>query len=300
MINKELLINMPNKIYRDTYIKLDTYELVDINKVNSIVDNDVNEYFNNIEETYRNLVIDKLTKNLKEDFISKILLEYLNSSYLIKLKLNKDKDEVEDKKEENASLNKIIRAVIKDRPNDFDSVIERIKTQINSKEEIKEDFTDDSLEYELSEELEKEVKEDKLTKYINETVIRLKNTCYEDKKREYNEYYNKFIEDNLNKIDNDVNKYMEKIKKSDLQEYKRNRRLNIVNLFDFIFKGAYLDLIKWVDDGKYIIMVKTPLISMTNISFTSGTKVYDEVKYKLDKIKEIHRHGNMFTLVVEE
>ena len=84
-MNKEVL-RMPSKITKDMYFKRDTYEIVNKSDIDETVSKEVSRYFELEETTYRNDVIDKMTKNLKSEFIQDSLRKFVDNSYLIKIK----------------------------------------------------------------------------------------------------------------------------------------------------------------------------------------------------------------------
>lgn len=299
-MNKELL-KMPSKITKDTYFKRDTYEVVNKSDIDETISKEVSRYFELEEDAYRNDVIDKMTKNLKSEFIQDNLRQFVNNSYLIKIKQGGvPKEDAEDY----TALNKIIRKITKDRPNDFVDVLSKIVDIIKEKDLTKYDCENiEEVETEVEDDLveaieEEEKKPDKLTKYINETVKTLYNTCSIELKKEYEEYYNKFLEDNKDNIDTKVSNYMTKFKNEEESRYTKDRRDNIVNLFNYII-DYYRDRITWLDDGKYVIMVTDIKPGAKEYIVTSGTICPDIFKIDVSRFKELHRHDTSFTLIIK-
>ena len=299
-MNKELL-KMPSKITKDTYFKRDTYEVVNESDIDETISKEVSRYFELEEDAYRNDVIDKMTKNLKSEFIQDNLRQFVNNSYLIKIKQGGvPKEDAEDY----TALNKIIRKITKDRPNDFVDVLSKIVDIIKEKDLAKYDGENiEEVETEVEDDLveaieEEEKKPDKLTKYINETVKTLYNTCSIELKKEYEEYYNKFLEDNKDTIDTKVSSYMTKFKNEEESRYTKDRRNNIVNLFNYII-DYYRDRITWLDDGKYVIMVTDMKPGTKEYIVTSGTICPDTFKVDISRFKELHRHDTSFTLIIK-
>ena len=299
-MNKELL-KMPSKITKDTYFKRDTYEVVNESDIDENISKEVSRYFELEEDAYRNDVIDKMTKNLKSEFIQDNLRQFVNNSYLIKIKQGGvPKEDAEDY----TALNKIIRKITKDRPNDFVDVLSKIVDIIKEKDLTKYDGENiEEVETEVEDDLveaieEEEKKPDKLTKYINETVKTLYNTCSIELKKEYEEYYNKFLKDNKKTIDTKVNNYMAKFKNEEESRYTKDRRNNIVNLFNYII-DYYRDRITWLDDGKYVIMVTDIKPGTKEYIVTSGTICHDTFKIDVSRFKELHRHDTSFTLIIK-
>lgn len=299
-MNKELL-KMPSKITKDTYFKRDTYEVVNKSDIDETISKEVSRYFELEEDAYRNDVIDKMTKNLKSEFIQDNLRQFVNNSYLIKIKQGGvPKEDAEDY----TALNKIIRKITKDRPNDFVDVLSKIVDIIKEKDLAKYDGENiEEVETEVEDDLveaieEEEKKPDKLTKYINETVKTLYNTCSIELKKEYEEYYNKFLEDNKDTIDTKVSNYMTKFKNEEESRYTKDRRNNIVNLFNYII-DYYRDRITWLDDGKYVIMVTDIKPGAKEYIVTSGTICPDTFKIDVSRFKELHRHDTSFTLIIK-
>ena len=299
-MNKELL-KMPSKITKDTYFKRDTYEVVNESDIDETISKEVSRYFELEEDAYRNDVIDKMTKNLKSEFIQDNLRQFVNNSYLIKIKQGGvPKEDAEDY----TALNKIIRKITKDRPNDFVDVLSKIVDIIKEKDLTKYDGENiEEVETEVEDDLveaieEEEKKPDKLTKYINETVKTLYNTCSIELKKEYEEYYNKFLEDNKDTIDTKVSNYMTKFKNEEESRYTKDRRNNIVNLFNYII-DYYRDRITWLDDGKYVIMVTDIKPGTKEYIVTSGTICPDTFKIDVSRFKELHRHDTSFTLIIK-
>lgn len=299
-MNKELL-KMPSKITKDTYFKRDTYEVVNESDIDETISKEVSRYFELEEDAYRNDVIDKMTKNLKSEFIQDNLRQFVNNSYLIKIKQGGvPKEDAEDY----TALNKIIRKITKDRPNDFVDVLSKIVDIIKEKDLTKYDGENiEEVETEVEDDLveaieEEEKKPDKLTKYINETVKTLYNTCSIELKKEYEEYYNKFLEDNKDTIDTKVSNYMTKFKNEEESRYTKDRRNNIVNLFNYII-DYYRDRITWLDDGKYVIMVTDIKPGTKEYFVTSGTICPDIFKIDVSRFKELHRHDTSFTLIIK-
>ena len=299
-MNKELL-KMPSKITKDTYFKRDTYEVVNESDIDETISKEVSRYFELEEDAYRNDVIDKMTKNLKSEFIQDNLRQFVNNSYLIKIKQGGvPKEDAEDY----TALNKIIRKITKDRPNDFVDVLSKIVDIIKEKDLAKYDGENiEEVETEVEDDLveaieEEEKKPDKLTKYINETVKTLYNTCSIELKKEYEEYYNKFLEDNKDTIDTKVSNYMTKFKNEEESRYTKDRRNNIVNLFNYII-DYYRDRITWLDDGKYVIMVTDMKPGTKEYIVTSGTICPDTFKVDISRFKELHRHDTSFTLIIK-
>lgn len=299
-MNKELL-KMPSKITKDTYFKRDTYEVVNKSDIDETISKEVSKYFELEETAYRNDVIDKMTKNLKSEFIQDNLRQFVDNSYLIKIKQGGvHKEDAEDY----TALNKIIRKITKDRPNDFTDVLSKIVDIIKEKDLTKYDGEDiEEVETEVEDDLveaieNEEKKPDKLTKYINETVKTLYNTCSIELKKEYEEYYNKFLEDNKDNIDTKVSNYMTKFKNEEESRYTKDRRNNIVNLFNYII-DYYRDRITWLDDGKYVIMVTDMKPGTKEYMVTSGTICPDIFKIDVSRFKELHRHDTSFTLIIK-
>ncbi len=299
-MNKELL-KMPSKITKDMYFKRDTYEVVNKSDIDETVSKEVSRYFELEENAYRNDIIDKMTQNLKSEFIQDNLRQFVDNSYLIKIKQGGvPKEDAEDY----TALNKIIRKITKDRPNDFTDVLSKIVDIIKEKDLTKYDGEDieeveTEVEDDLVEAIEKEEKKpDKLTKYINETVKTLYNTCSIELKKEYDEYYNKFLEDNKKTIDTKVSTYMAKFKSEEENRYTKDRRNNIVNLFNYII-DYYRDRITWLDDGKYVIMVTDMKPGTKEYIVTSGTICPDTFKIDVSRFKELHRHDTSFTLIIK-
>ena len=299
-MNKELL-KMPSKITKNMYFKRDTYEIVNKSDIDETVSKEVSRYFELEETTYRNDVIDKMTKNLKSKFIQDNLRQFVNNSYLIKIKQGGvPKEDAEDY----TALNKIIRKITKDRPNDFTDVLSKIVDIIKEKDLTKYNSEDvEEVETEVEDDLveaieEEEKKPDKLTKYINETVKTLYNTCSIELKKEYEEYYNKFLEDNKDTIDTQVSNYMTKFKNEEESRYTKDRRNNIVNLFNYII-DYYRDRITWLDDSKYVIMVTDIKPGTKEYIVTSGTICPDTFKIDVSRFKELHRHDTSFTLIIK-
>ena len=290
-MNKEVL-RMPSKITKDMYFKRDTYEIVNKSDIDETVSKEVSRYFELEETTYRNDVIDKMTKNLKSEFIQDSLRKFVDNSYLIKIKQGGvPKEDAEDY----TALNKIIRKITKDRPNDFTDVLSKIVDIIKEKDLTKYDGENiEEVETEVEDDLveaieEEEKKPDKLTKYINETVKTLYNTCSIELKKEYEEYYNKFLEDNKDTIDTKVSSYMTKFKNEEEIRYTKDRRNNIVNLFNYII-DYYRDRITWLDDGKYVIMVTDIKPGTKEYIVTSDTICPDIFKIDVSRFKELNRH----------
>lgn len=299
-MNKELL-KMPSKITKDTYFKRDTYEVVNKSDIDETVSKEVSRYFELEETTYRNDVIDKMTKNLKSEFIQDSLRKFVDNSYLIKIKQGGvPKEDAEDY----TALNKIIRKITKDRPNDFTDVLSKIVDIIKEKDLTKYNSEDveeveTEVEDDLVEAIENEEKKlDKLTKYINETVKALYNTCSIELKKEYEEHYNKFLKDNKKTIDTKVNNYMAKFKDEEEIRYTKDRRNNIVNLFNYII-DYYIDRITWLDDGKYVTMVTDIKQGTKEYIVTSGTICPDTFKVDISRFKELHRYDTSFTLIIK-
>ena len=299
-MNKEVL-RMPSKITKDMYFKRDTYEIVNKSDIDETVSKEVSRYFELEEDAYRNDVIDKMTKNLKSEFIQDNLRQFVNNSYLIKIKQGGvPKEDAEDY----TALNKIIRKITKDRPNDFVDVLSKIVDIIKEKDLTKYDGENiEEVETEVEDDLveaieEEEKKPDKLTKYINETVKTLYNTCSIELKKEYEEHYNKFLKDNKKTIDTKVNNYMAKFKDEEETRYTKDRRNNIVNLFNYII-DYYRDRITWLDDGKYVIMVTDIKPGTKEYIVTSGTICPDIFKIDVSRFKELHRHDTSFTLIIK-
>ena len=299
-MNKEVL-RMPSKITKDMYFKRDTYEIVNKSDIDETVSKEVSRYFELEETTYRNDVIDKMTKNLKSEFIQDSLRKFVDNSYLIKIKQGGvPKEDAEDY----TALNKIIRKITKDRPNDFTDVLSKIVDIIKEKDLTKYNSEDvEEVETEVEDDLveaieNEEKKPDKLTKYINETVKTLYNTCSIELKKEYEEYYNKFLEDNKDTIDTKVSNYMTKFKNEEESRYTKDRRNNIVNLFNYII-DYYRDRITWLDDGKYVIMVTDMKPGTKEYIVTSGTICPDTFKVDINRFKELHRHDTSFTLIIK-
>ena len=299
-MNKEVL-RMPSKITKDMYFKRDTYEIVNKSDIDETVSKEVSRYFELEETTYRNDVIDKMTKNLKSEFIQDSLRKFVDNSYLIKIKQGGvPKEDAEDY----TALNKIIRKITKDRPNDFTDVLSKIVDIIKEKDLTKYNSEDveeveTKVEDDLVEAIENEEKKlDKLTKYINETVKALYNTCSIELKKEYEEHYNKFLKDNKKTIDTKVNNYMTKFKNEEESRYTKDRRNNIVNLFNYII-DYYIDRITWLDDGKYVIMVTSIKPGIKQYIVTSGTICTDTYKVDINRFKELHIHDTSFTLIIK-
>ena len=299
-MNKEVL-RMPSKITKDMYFKRDTYEIVNKSDIDETVSKEVSRYFELEETTYRNDVIDKMTKNLKSEFIQDSLRKFVDNSYLIKIKQGGvPKEDAEDY----TALNKIIRKITKDRPNDFTDVLSKIVDIIKEKDLTKYNSEDveeveTKVEDDLVEAIENEEKKlDKLTKYINETVKALYNACSIELKKEYEEHYYKFLKDNKKTIDTKVNNYMAKFKDEEETRYTKDRRNNIVNLFNYII-DYYIDRITWLDDGKYVTMVTSIKPGTKEYIVTSGTICPDTFKVDISRFKELHRYDTSFTLIIK-
>lgn len=298
MKNNEILC-MPHKIYRNTFFKKDTYEVIKEEDIENTIKSEVQDFYISQIEDFREKYISKITKNLERDFINNYLKEFVNNSYLIKIKQGIIPEE--DTKEYTA-LNKIIRKITKDRPNDFSSVISSIVEIINNgkyvTEEAVEEVNESTIDEELSEAIKKESQKiDKLTKYINETILKLYSSAKDELKEEYKKHYDNFLEENKGKIEGKIEEFKSKFTK-DLFFYEEDLRDNIVNLFNYVL-SRYINKVSWIDDGKYIIMVSNVTKENNSLVIKSGMVSPKIIKINTDNIEKILREGNTFTLVVK-
>lgn len=302
ILNKEIY-RMPKIINKDTYFKLDTYEVINEKDIESSIENDVKYYFKLEEDKYRNNLEDKLTKNLKNDFITDKLNEYVDNSYLIKIKLGKD---VEDTSNDDAysSLNRIIKEVKKNRPNDYSEVIDKIvdiiKTKNLNKYSDEAEVEDLEVDDELVEAIKSEEKKpDKLTKYINETVGSLYSTCYRVFKEDYAEHYRQFLKENRDFIDTKTKEFIKQLKTKEKESYIMNRKRNIINLFNYIIE-YYTDRLTWIEDNKYVVMITKADIKDNKLNIVSGSICPDRVSIDLSDCIKLERHDTSFTVIMKE
>ena len=293
--------NIPSIITKNMYFKLDDFKIINEDDIEKTINKEVSRYFKQEEDSYRYSLEEKLTKNLKNDFITRELIKFVDSSYLIKLKKG---DKLLDEDVSVSSLNNIIRKVIKDRKNDYEIVLNKIidiiKTNdLNKYEESTEDNEDISLNEELAEAIKEEDKKiDKLTKYINETIRLLYETCYQTFKNEYRKHYNDFLSKHDDEIKEKVKNHIKNVKAKEEKSYINNRRKNIVNLYDYVL-NKYAKSINWLDDGKHVILVTSLIPGNNYYTFTSGTICPSIFQLNVNKFKELRRFGSTFTLHVE-
>lgn len=293
---------MPNIIDRDMCFKLDTCEIINEADIESDIEKEVKQYFKIEEDKYRLSLEDKLTKNLKNNFITDKLREYVENSYLIKIKTGR---EAEENSEDNySSLNRIIKDIKKDRPNDYSDVIDKIVEIIKEQSLVK--YSDEVIEEESDVEDElieaintEEKKPDKLTKYINETIKSLYSTCFKVLKEEYLNYYKEFLESHKEEIDTKTKSYIKQLKDKEKESYIKNRHRNIVNLFDYILEN-YLDRINWIEDNKYIIMITKLSINKNSLDIVSGSICPDRTSVNLSDCIKMKRYDKSFTMIMEE
>lgn len=299
MKNNEVFY-MPHKIYRNTFFKKDTHEVIKEEDIEDIIKSEVQDFYTSQKEEFRENYISKITKNLERDFIDNYLKEFVNNSYLIKIKQGEIPEE--DTKEYTV-LNKVIRKITKDRPNDFSSVISSIVEIINNgkystEDTVEEEIDESTVDDELSEAIKKESqKTDRLTKYINETTLKLYSLAKAELKEEYKKHYDKFLEENKGDIEAKVEEFKSKFTK-DLLLYEEDLRDNITNLFNYVL-SRYVDRISWIDDGKYITMVSRITKENKFLVIKSGTVSPKKIKINIDNIERIHRDGNAFTIIIK-
>lgn len=299
MKNNEVFY-MPHKIYRNTFFKKDTHEVIKEEDIEDIIKSEVQDFYTSQKEEFRENYISKITKNLERDFIDNYLKEFVNNSYLIKIKQGEIPEE--DTKEYTV-LNKVIRKITKDRPNDFSSVISSIVEIINNgkystEDTVEEEIDESTVDDELSEAIKKESqKTDRLTKYINETTLKLYSLAKAELKEEYKKHYDKFLEENKGDIEAKVEEFKSKFTK-DLLLYEEDLRDNITNLFNYVL-SRYVDRVSWIDDGKYITMVSRITKENKFLVIKSGTVSPKKIKINIDNIERIHRDGNAFTIIIK-
>ena len=293
---------MPNIIDRDMCFKLDTCEIINEADIESDIEKEVKQYFKIEEDKYKLSLEDKLTKNLKNNFITNKLREYVENSYLIKIKTGRD---IEENSEDNySSLNRIIKDIKKDRPNDYSDVIDKIVEIIKEQSLVK--YSDEVIEEEpeIEDELieaikTEEKKPDKLTKYINETIKSLYSTCFKVLKEEYLNYYKEFLESHKEEIDTKTKSYIKQLKDKEKESYISNRHRNIVNLFNYVLEN-YSDRINWIEDNKYVIMITKLSINKNSLDIVSGSICPDKVFINLLDCIKMKRYDKSFTMIMKE
>ena len=299
-MNKEIE-RMPIEIFKEMYFKKDSYKVINENDIFLDIDKDVNDYFNTKEEFYRRDIINNKTRGLKECFMTGKLRDYINSSYLINIK--NEQDETEDKTNL-SSLNKIIRKVKKDRKNDYTEVLDRISSIINNDDLLKENivkvYEDMTVDEELYEVIKNEdKKEDKLTKYIKDTIRDLYTKCFSIYKEEYDKHYNNFVDGCKDEINREVSMLINDFKKREENKYRDDRRHNLVNLYDYILTN-YKDHVKWVEVDNHIILIDSFKQEKDDYIFKSGTICPSRFNIKNKYNKKLYRNGTVFTMLFEE
>lgn len=312
-MRSKFLSKFPNSIVRGIYYRLDKHEKIEESEIEDIINKEIKDYIKLEEETYKESIIEDLTKNLKSEFVIEHLKDFFNTSYLIKIKKGMDVDEAVQKsdkdiesydevsKQEYTALNKIIRKITKDRPNDFEDVIKKLQDKLDDKIEISEEPEEKDKDIELQDLIdEEEKKPDRLTKYVSNTFKDLYNECFKSLKKPYEEHFNKYVNDNKDYINSKVKAYITSFKKENLEDIETRKRNNIVNLFDYVLDN-YTDLIRWLDDGRCIYLINTIKHKSNSFEMTSGSICPGNITIDINKIKEIKMYGGTtITVVLEE
>lgn len=293
---------MPKVITKDTYFRRDLLTTVDKDEVEDIINKEVEEYIEEAKDNYEYKLTNEMTESLKTNFISKKLREFIDNSYLIRIKNGCIPSE---DSEEYTSLNRIIRKVTKDRPNDFSDVIKRVTEIIkyNNLDAYSDGFINDELEETVEDELieaieNEENKIDRLTKYIHDTVFNLYNVCFVDNRDEYYEYYEDFLKKHDKEIKLKVSQFENRFRLENEEEFRISREKNIVNLFNYLL-NYYSNKINWYDDGKRITLITSLVQDDDKYLIKSG--LLDDRVYSLytKNFKELRKHGTTFTLILK-
>ena len=309
---------LPTSLDKNTYFKLDEGKVIKKKEINAEIDNDVNSFFNEEEQRFMEETINRNTANLKSDYLKEFLGKFFEESYLVQLKKGNTLDDADQRIETNkiflettdtpakvkemyTALNKIVRGIIKDRPNDFEDVLDRVKKKITDiKEEIEEEEDDITVEEELAEIIEEdEKKADKLTRYIKEVSTDMYDTAFSYLKDMFKAYQEEYIESNMEMYKARVERHMELYHKEFDKTIKRERTDNIVNLYEYILRRFY-SRINCIDDGKNIILITELLTEGDKLFIKSGSVMPGYMNITLDQVKSIKRYGKTFTLVLGE
>ena len=71
---------MPHKIYRNTFFKKDTYEVIKEEDIEDTIKSEVQDFYRSQVEEFKENYISKITKNLERDFIKFPSVAYLISA----------------------------------------------------------------------------------------------------------------------------------------------------------------------------------------------------------------------------
>ena len=311
-MNERFLNELPSKISKGMYYRLDTYEEINKEDIEKTINKELEEYLNEEETIFMNEVVSNMTLGLEYNFVMDELKNYFDNSYLVKIKKGSDikktsklADAAADSYDENhkqmfIALNKIIRKITTERPNDFEDVLNKISDKILNKSfKIEDTNEEDEDEDDDFEDLE-DKKLDKLTTYINEITETMYKVCFTNLKDEFKKIYDDFLESNKDKIHVKVSAHMETFEKKNAKDFLENKRNNIVDLFEYLL-DYYYEHIKWLDEGKYIIMVSTIKPSTNNqFVITSGSINPKEVYLERSLFIGFERIGTVLTAIMGE
>ena len=323
-MNSNLIFSkLPKIITRDLYFRLDTYEIVDMKTIDKDIDNEIREYYANKKSSFKKNIIAELTEGLEKKFITEKLNIFFDKSYLVKIKKGQDLDQVSKLADVNIQdldgeekimfnmLNSYIRQVVKDRKNDYDKVIKMLNDKaidnlksLNTKKKTKqEEEYDEDYEYDLDIELQNSIeaeedKANKINKYVDKTYNDMEAACHSALKNSYKEYYNQFVDNNSELINDRLHRYEVEILKNQSTVLKANKKNSIINLYKTLTKLNY-ESIKWIDDNKNIIMATSIVKDDDSFTVTSGKVFPSYLSFSADDIDHLERFGNTLTAVLE-
>lgn len=305
--------SLPIKIYKDSFIVKSTSRLLKENEIDNYVDSSVKNFLENAYNERKSKLINNKYNEILEKDTNSLVEKYIEKTHMFEGIDAKDDEDIEEDDKEitfdkclirySLIANKILKEIKKSRKNDYTEVLNSIKEKlvniINNKEEVKdvkeksEEIEDIEDIEEIDDEKDKKNKLDKLIDGACEQLISHARNCISSySKIKLNKSIdNKSLEDTLNE-------YMISFKKNNLSKYKDGLNSDIINIIDYILSRC-LNKIAWIDDGKYITMVNSVVKDGNSLVITSGTKSPTKLSFDLDRLIEVHREGNTFTVLIE-
>lgn len=314
---------LPKIVTKDMYFRLDTYELVNMHTIDKDIEREIKECTQTKLSNYRKNIINDLTNNLEKIFIAEKLVMFFDKSYLVKIKKGQDLDQVSKLAEASLEdydneikamfniLNSRIRQIVKDRKNDYDKVIKTLHDKaaenlISLRHPVKESSKDidEDDDYDLDLELQNSIeaeedKANKLNKYIDKAFSDMEASCHAVLKNMYKEYYNQFIQAKEKEIEDRLHIYEKEILSNQMVILRSNKKNSVINLYKTLTKTDF-EHIKWLDDGKKIVMATTIDKDGDTYTVTSGKVFPTKITFSLEDISYLEIFGNTITAVLEK
>ena len=292
MINK-----LPREFKIDSYINLSNGDVVSTDDVDNMLYDLTEEMFENYYSNLRAIEIDDFYNRKLFDYSSKVAQDL--TKYLLSKPPMKQRDALEYLYGIKDPNKEILMNVVKIFPKEYTKVLKGVLNEYKKYDpEVTYDIIcDRAMDVETLETLTEflppvKKREQEIINYIYCTIKDI--ATYVKKSEEFNKYKEDKYKEEFSTIEKELVDKYDAYKKKNYDSFQEKCAQNIIPLFDYIIEN---NLIKYLDDGKFVVFVDSVEDKGDKLDFSAGIS---HIIIKKDSIKGFSSNGKAVTVYYEE